>query len=82
MTGVQTCALPICFPVTIGHDTWFDWGEEFFGVHGDGEFKSLKEAREVISNIENSFYQCKKAERFFRAVFSSEEYDALMSMEI
>ena len=20
MTGVQTCALPICFPVTIGHE--------------------------------------------------------------
>ena len=22
MTGVQTCALPICFPVTIGRDGW------------------------------------------------------------
>ena len=22
MTGVQTCALPICFPVTIGFDCW------------------------------------------------------------
>lgn len=63
---------------TQGYDTWFDWGEEFFG----GKFKSLKEAREAIRDVEDSFYQCKKAERFFRAVFSSEEYDALMSMEI
>ena len=33
MTGVQTCALPICFPVTIRsvtHDTYFwDWGDCF-----------------------------------------------------
>ena len=31
MTGVQTCALPICFPVTIGVD---DWGYEHPGVVG------------------------------------------------
>ena len=24
MTGVQTCALPICFPVTIAHDLTVD----------------------------------------------------------
>ena len=31
MTGVQTCALPICFPVTIeGSDDWLDDFESLF----------------------------------------------------
>ena len=34
MTGVQTCALPICFPVTIERD-------EFFCVLKNREFKSF-----------------------------------------
>ena len=32
MTGVQTCALPICFPVTIGCGTRTYEGKDFFTI--------------------------------------------------
>ena len=32
MTGVQTCALPICFPVTIGFRERLEYGNTFDGV--------------------------------------------------
>ena len=35
MTGVQTCALPICFPVTIIGVEWFDWCVDNWGTKWD-----------------------------------------------
>ena len=35
MTGVQTCALPICFPVTIGDNLrYWQWKSSIDTVHG------------------------------------------------
>ena len=50
MTGVQTCALPICFPVTIGSKVnfsgkWFDIVS--YGVRQDTELIDYDEMRDV-----------------------------------
>ena len=51
MTGVQTCALPICFPVTIGGQKYgYDVKQKFNFVGHSIQQKSDAEIKEMVKN--------------------------------
>ena len=57
MTGVQTCALPICFPVTIvGYNPNFDSKQYEYLDNGEAKTKSyikqIEEAQPTLTNID------------------------------
>ena len=71
MTGVQTCALPICFPVTIKKDAESDEVIITVGNHLATEqvFQSEEEAQKVIDATDWNLvaaliYACKEADRW------------------
>ena len=59
MTGVQTCALPICFPVTIGGEYWREVDGFYFTVRSsyggtfptEGPFSDFDTAEEEAALV-------------------------------
>ena len=59
MTGVQTCALPICFPVTIGGGRTIGhvWDGETKDANGDDVKLTLAASEEAVESTAGSWYQ-------------------------
>ena len=62
MTGVQTCALPICFPVTIGCFITLTYRDDCLPVNGSLDYRDfqlfMKRLRKSFPNSKIRFYMC------------------------
>ena len=64
MTGVQTCALPICFPVTIGR--------HLGSVELSQPFEAIRNEMRELDNDKNP-YLAIKAEAIYPKIFDSQK---------
>ena len=70
MTGVQTCALPICFPVTIGVVGWGEVINGGFGVLLDGSEDADRRLKSMLFWDVNNGISRRSWERNEGAIFA------------